>query len=154
MRTKIAVFLLPVFSCICLVFCLNSCKREEVPTENVPDLSKFNSYLKTQQEVFKKQWVQLEKQYPIVALAFAMQEAVIAEYALSQKAGDSWLTESVVSLTGSPVVSREAVIRLQECFNGLWRDLGRSKTYEDGLGAFDRFNRCRNREDEVRPDED
>ncbi|MHC4158138.1 MAG: hypothetical protein ACYSSO_03575 [Planctomycetota bacterium] len=145
MRTKKAVFLLPVFFCCCLALWLNSCKRKEVPTEKGPDLAKFNSYLKTQQETFKEEFAQVKKQYPTVALAFAMQEAAIAESMQLQKAEVGQLAESVVSLTGSTVISRELVIRLQECLKDLLRDLGRSQTYEDGLGAFDRFNQCRKR---------
>ena len=97
MRTKKAVFLLPVFFCCCLALWLNSCKRKEVPTEKGPDLAKFNSYLKTQQETFKEQFTQVKKQYPIVALAFAMQEAAIAEPMQLQKVGINHHSRATIS---------------------------------------------------------
>ncbi len=134
MKTKKTIFLLAASFCCFLLLMLNGCHSEKVP-----DLAKFNSYLKIQQETFKQQMKQVEKQYPMVALAFTMQEAAIAERPHHQ------LAESVISLTGSTVISHEPAIRYKLCLNGLFRDLARSQTYEDGLGAFNRFHQCLSR---------
>lgn len=142
MKIKPIVFLLSATILCCLLLILNGCH-----TQNKADIRKFNSYLKSQQETFIKQFKQVELQYPMVAFALIMQDATIAENA------NPLLTESVVSLTGSTNLSLESSVRLKICLDNLFRDLGRSQTYEEGLGAFKRYRDCRGRVNEVRSDD-
>ncbi|MCP4611491.1 MAG: hypothetical protein GY845_22495 [Planctomycetes bacterium] len=134
--------LLPLSFCCCLFLLINGCHSEKVP-----DLAKFNSYLKTQQNTFKQQMEQVETQYPMVALAFYMQEAAIGEHPFD------YLAESVESLTGSSVVSKEHDIRFRLCLNGLYRGFARAQNSEDVSGTIKRFQGCLKREGEVPVDQ-
>jgi hypothetical protein len=138
MKTKQTFFLLSTTFIFCLLSVLNGCHSEKVP-----DLTKFNYYLKTQQHTFKQQMDKVETQYPMVALAFYMQEAAIGEHPFH------YLAESVESLTGSSVVSKEHDIRFRLCLNDLYRGFARAQNSEDVSGAIKRFQGCLKREDEV-----
>ena len=137
----------------CLLIALSNCSNQNKESY---DLSEFSTYLKSEQAEFQRQYKAVKEQYPLVALAFEMQQASLIEVSNQESTfgGSTAITasEPITIFTGTGlVVNREAIIELQLCFDGLWRDLGRSKTYEEGLGAFDRFNRCRNRDDRVDP---
>ena len=109
-------------------------------------LEKFRAQLTTQQKVFENQLKEVRERYPLVALAYSIQEAAIAELYYSIR--DTRIISLLSALTGDTMISDAAKaegIRISECFRQLNNCLGRSEGYQEGASCFEGFSGCRKR---------
>ena len=109
-------------------------------------LEKFRAQLTTQQKIFENQLKEVKERYPLVALAYSIQEAAIAELYCSIR--DTRIISLLSVLTGDTALTDAAKaeeIRISECFRQLNNCLGRSKNYQEGASCFEGFSGCRKR---------
>jgi hypothetical protein len=111
------------------------------------NIEKYKKNLATKKKDFKKQLKEVEKKYPLVALAFSLQNATIAELSISRNIGiDPKVEDIVTTLTGTESWDTDAIektgIKLNNCFRNFDRDLARSRDSSDVKGSIDKLTQC------------
>lgn len=114
-------------------------KKEEIATAGNLELHKI---FQDKQSEFSEQMEYVKKEYPLVALAFQIQEAALTQRIEHQATEHIEIDRYWGSLTGQETINTNAAIKWKFCLDKLKKELGRAKTYEEGQGAFDRHSNC------------
>ncbi|MEE9442719.1 MAG: hypothetical protein V3V99_08635 [candidate division Zixibacteria bacterium] len=126
---------------VCLLFGVIafSGEGEEEATKASGNLE-LQKLLMSRQAEFTKQMQEVEKQYPLVALAYKMQEAIIVQR--TEAIEHTELDYYRSSLTGQNVVITEHSIQMKICLDKLKTGLMRAETDGDISNAFNSFGGC------------
>jgi hypothetical protein len=95
-----------------------------------------------QRDNFKSQWEQVQKEYPLVALALFIQEVALDEVTYDDIFESNDMNDAYSLFTGRLRVSRDEIIKRDYCRRDLWRDLGNSQSHQDVGAAFKRHYDC------------
>jgi len=101
------------------------------------NIEKFKAKLAAQHEDLVKQLKEVKKKYPLVVLAYAVQEATIVELTTAE-AKPATITDICSALTPSRAANE--YVRL---LSDLRHCLERSKDYEGGMACFETFHERR-----------
>ena len=102
-----------------------------------PNIEKFKAKLATEHENFERQLKEVKKKYPLVALAYALQKATLAELSLPKAIGAEAI--HAVSRALTPELSKAATdIEVEQNERIRKRNicLGRARSYAEGAACF------------------
>lgn len=101
-------------------------------------IEELRAKLKASQKEFTQELTEVKKQYPLVALGYAIQKATIAELSYVRSAGDLEIGSISAALAITKPIIPDAV--LSQRLEKLNRCLGRATSDSDTAGCFDAFS--------------